>query len=215
MLVLAPTISRVQAAVAIIARITRDVPADRGRHAGVWSPWAPPARHDRPRVRADPSRLPRRGAAFARGSARARAEGGAAEAGGRSSECFPAGGLHGACRACYSTPGRAEIAPPGRSWRFPAGAPRPDRIGGRAPAGSPGGRPRYRRQPCDFIGVDSGIDRARVGALTHKSELPRAHACGNPQLDPNPVRSRHSHRIRGQDANERALLRKSSCRLGA
>jgi hypothetical protein len=136
-MLVAPTISRVQAAVAIVARITRYAPADRGRHAGVWSPRASPARHDRPRVRADPRRLPRRGAARARGSARA--EGGAAEAGGRSSECFPAGRPHGARRARYSTPGRAEIAPPGRSWRFPAGARRPDRIGGRAPAGNPGG----------------------------------------------------------------------------
>ena len=67
---------------------------------------------------------------------------------------------------------RVEIAPPERSWRVPAGAARPGRIGGRAPAGYPRDRPGDRSQPRDFIGVGFGIWCDRVAALAPPPRTP-------------------------------------------
>jgi hypothetical protein len=85
-----------------------------------------------------------------------------------SSVRLPAGHLYPRARKCC----RVEIAPPERSWRVPAGVARPGRIGGRAPAGHPRGRPRHRSQPRDFIGAGIGIRCDRVDALARSPETP-------------------------------------------
>jgi hypothetical protein len=120
---------RLPAAVAIVARITRDAPAHRGRHAGVA------ARHDRPRVRADPRRLPRRGE-------RSREE---------------------ALALAHNVARRRAMAEAASVF------------------------PRARHKELVSPLVDSRPRRDHPA--WSMVELPRARACGGPQLDPNPVRS--------------------------
>ncbi len=68
----------------------------------------------------------------------------------------------------------ATIVPPRRSWRVPAGAPRPDLFAAQAPAGHRSRAAPSPSQPIDFAGVRRTLQRIRVDLALEQRELPRA-----------------------------------------